>query len=329
MDLEPNPDEQQTIDAASHFLRKSLPVHRLRGTDEGRFNPSLRAQLAELGWYGMGLSEEQGGFGLSVVDETLVFREIGRSLGPIAVLGISLAAKIAANAGRSELAASLIGGKLSVAIAVDDPNRETALLFEVEGADLAMRLQGGQAQLLSLKNATITALPCLDKSVSMGRADLGGLTCIAETAAAQIEIIGRLHAAAMLVGICEATTHMLAEYAKIRETFGRAIGSYQAVRHPCADMAVRGFASRAQLFLAAVSVRDDLPDAPMQVDAAKALANEAATLNVDSNIQLHGGIATTDEHDAHLYMKRANLLVRLFGSRSVLDSILLAAPAQH
>ena len=107
-------------------------------------------------------------------------------------------------------------------------------------------------------------------------------------------------------------------------TKGRALlGAYQAVRHPCADMAVRCEAARAQLYAAAVSRRDGRADAAAQIAAAKLLANAAAVKNADWNIQLHGGIAVTMEHDAHLYMKRANLLSRLFGAdRVLLDGIL-------
>lgn len=322
MDLEPNSDEQQVIDSAGGFLARSLPLQRHRQPDEGRFTAAIRGQLAELGWYGLGLSEEAGGFGTTAIDEMLVFREIGRHLGPLAPLPISLATKIAAEAGDAALVASLIAGEHGVALAVADPNRAEALLFEAEGAALAVYIGNEEARLIDLANATPTPLPCVDKSVSMARCAFDTLPAIARCPMEPIDRSGRLLVAAMQVGIAEAVTMMIADYAKIRETFGRPIGAYQAVRHPCADMAVRGFAARAQLFLAAVSERDGLPDAELQVDAAKVLADEAAMANVDANIQLHGGIGTTDEHDAHLFMKRANLLSRLFGSRHALDRIL-------
>ncbi len=322
MDLEPNSDEQQVIDAAASFLAKSLPISRLRAANEGRFDPALRARLAELGWYGLGLPEEKGGHGFTIVDETLVFREIGRSLGPNAALGIALAARTAAEAGDEALTARLVAGELSVGIALTDPNRPEALIVDAGGAELALALSGGEARLIELGRADLAPLPSLDKSVSMARGRLDNLPVAARCAGDGIDRAGRLLTAAMLVGISEAVTAMITDYAKIRETFGRPIGAYQAVRHPCADMAVRTFATRAQLFLASVSVRDGRADADLQVDAAKALANEAALLNVDQNIQLHGGIATTDEHDAHLFMKRANLLVRLFGGRALLDRLL-------
>lgn len=327
MDLEPNSDEQQVIDSAAGFLARSLPLSRLHAPDCGRFGPRLRAQLAELGWYGLGLDEARGGHGFTIVDETLVFREVGRQLGPVAALGIVLATHVAAEAGDRELTDRLLGGDVSVAMAVRDPNREDALIVDVEGAELALDLRGGEARLVALDRASLEPLPSLDRSVTLARGALGNLKCVARCPAAAVELRGQLLTAAMLVGICEAVTAMIADYAKIRETFGRPIGAYQAVRHPCAEMAVRTFATRAQLFLAAVAVRDGVAGAQLQADAAKALANEAALINVDENIQLHGGIATTDEHDAHLFMKRANLLVRMFGGRAIIDRLLTTSLA--
>ena len=129
----------------------------------------------------------------------------------------------------------------------------------------------------------------------------------------------------MLVGIAECALDMIVEYAKVRETFGRKIGSWQAVRHPCADMAVRVEAARSQLWYSAAAMKEQRADAPTHLDAAKHLANQAAVANADSNIQLHGGIGVTEEHHAHLLLKHALLLSRLFGSKRGLLSRLLHA----
>jgi alkylation response protein AidB-like acyl-CoA dehydrogenase len=129
----------------------------------------------------------------------------------------------------------------------------------------------------------------------------------------------------MLVGMGEAALDLIVEYAKVRETFGRPIGTYQAVRHTCADMAVRLEAARAQLWYAATAAKEDRADAPVHIDAAKHLANETAMQCVDANIQLHGGIGVTDEHDAHLLLKHCMLLTRLFGSKRALLKDLLHA----
>ena len=144
-------------------------------------------------------------------------------------------------------------------------------------------------------------------------------------ATSRIWQLGQLGTAAMLVGLAEAALDLIVEYAKIRETFGRKIGCWQAVRHPCADMAVRVEAARSQLWYAAAAMKEARGDAAAHLDAAKHLANQAAVANADACIQLHGGIGVTDEHDAHLLLKHALLLSRLFGCKRGLLARLLHA----
>jgi alkylation response protein AidB-like acyl-CoA dehydrogenase len=182
------------------------------------------------------------------------------------------------------------------------------------------------ARVVRFSSEAFTSRPCLDKSVSMGTTNLRDATILASAPSEPILAVARLCVAAMLVGIAEAVTAMIVDYAKIRNTFGRPIGSYQAVRHPCAEMAVRAEIARALLFYAAVAHKEGRRDAPLQADTAKYLANEAALMNVDANIQLHGGIGTTDEHDAHLFMKRSHVLNRWFGANRALGSRILRAP---
>jgi alkylation response protein AidB-like acyl-CoA dehydrogenase len=129
----------------------------------------------------------------------------------------------------------------------------------------------------------------------------------------------------MQVGIAETALALIVEYAKVRETFGRKIGTYQAVRHACADMALRAEAARCQLWSAAAAVKEERSDAHVHVDAAQHLANRAAVQNADANIQLHGGIGVTTEHPAHVLLKHGLLLTRLFGSKRTLLARLLHA----
>jgi alkylation response protein AidB-like acyl-CoA dehydrogenase len=90
-------------------------------------------------------------------------------------------------------------------------------------------------------------------------------------------------------------------------------------------MALRAEAARCQLWSAAAALKERRADAGTHLDAAKDLANRAAVANADASIQLHGGIGVTDEHDAHLLLKRAILLSRLFGDRRALRARLLHA----
>jgi alkylation response protein AidB-like acyl-CoA dehydrogenase len=326
VDLLPAAEEAEIARAASSYLSGELPVSRCHRSDADLLSPWQRAEIAALGWFGLSLSEAQGGVGLSAVDDIMLFVEVGRHLGPLTLLTTPLAARVAAEAGRGDLLATILSGGAQAALAVSAPQDEGRLrLFDWKGATLALVLNDLEgATLYTLDASQATPLDCLDRTVSMALAPAVALTAIAEAGPAAAQS-GTLNAAAMLLGMAEAELAMIVDYAKIRETFGRPIGAYQAVRHPCADMAVRCEAARAQLYAAAVCLRDGRPDASAQIAAAKLLANQAAVRNADTNIQLHGGIAVTMEHDAHLYMKRANLLSRLFGSdRTLLGGLIEA-----
>jgi alkylation response protein AidB-like acyl-CoA dehydrogenase len=143
--------------------------------------------------------------------------------------------------------------------------------------------------------------------------------------AAALRRMATVLVAAEAVGVAERTLEMSVEYAKVRQQFGKPIGTFQAIKHRCADMATRTEVARAVVTFAAVAVADDEPDADFHVHSAKALAADAAIENATDNVQNHGGMGYTWESDAHLYLKRARVLEHLCGSRIAhLDA--LAAP---
>jgi len=326
MDLLLNSDEQGVVDATASYLAESMPVARLHKENAAGLLPEQRSALAELGWFGLPIDATAGGHGMTVVEEMLVMHEAGRYLAPVETLAICLATRVAAAANKRELVDSLVAGEVSVAIA---PGAGTETRIRVLGAArpaLLLRFDGDEARLEALTPESMKLVPCLDKSTPMAWVSRGDRETVATAPAEPVLRDARLLSAAMQVGAAEAVTDMIVEYARIRETFGRPIGSYQAVRHPCADMAVRAHVARAQLYLAAVCVRDGRPDAELQVNAAKLMSDHAAIENTEANIQLHGGIAVTDEHDAHLFLKRANTLWRCFGHCSLLKDILAAQP---
>ena len=123
----------------------------------------------------------------------------------------------------------------------------------------------------------------------------------------------RLIDAAALSGIAAAALDMGVSYAGTREQFGRAIGSFQAVKHHCANMAISASCARDQVSFAAVAVDDRRADAALQVECALWIAGSAALENAAKNIQIHGGIGFSDEADPHLLLKRAQLLITLAG----------------
>jgi alkylation response protein AidB-like acyl-CoA dehydrogenase len=314
-----SPDETAIMHAAGDFLGGAIPIERLHGPAPADLAADARASMGALGWFGLSAPENAGGSGLSAVEHALFFREAGRLCGPVDILAQSLAVVVADD---PAMRAAILAGERAVILATRDG--AGVRLLGAPGADLALLADEGGASLHELAGVAADLRAPLDPATTMRVA--GSLPPpIATVQGRAVFELGELGVAAMLVGIAETTLAQIVEYAKVRETFGRKIGSYQAVRHPCADMALRLEAARSQLWYAAASMKEERADAQAQLDAAKHLANEAALANADQNIQLHGGIGVTDEHHAHLLLKRALLLGRLFGAKRALLQRLLHA----
>jgi alkylation response protein AidB-like acyl-CoA dehydrogenase len=319
MYLAPEGDEVEIASAAAAFVADAMPIERLHLPDSADMNAALRQLLGEMGWFALAVPESVGGSGLSAVEHALFFREVGRQCGPIDVLAQGLAANVVADDG---LRAEIIAGKRGVTLLVADG--EAHRLIGSADGNLGLAVTMGNAKLFSLADSDAAPRPSLDPANSL-RVVKALLAPLEQREGDDIWRLGQLGAAAMLVGIAEAALDLIVDYAKIRETFGRKIGSWQAVRHPCADMAVRVEAARSQLWYAAAAVKERRSDAAVHLDVAKHMANTAALANTDANIQLHGGIGVTDEHNAHLLLKHALLLSRLFGSKRMLLGRLLDA----
>lgn len=312
------PSELEIASAARSVLEGLMPIERLHGPDCADLSAAVRSELAELGWFGLIVDEAHGGSAQTPVEFALFFREVGRLCGPVDILAQCLAVLTTSDA---SLRTGLIEGRQSVVLAVKD-GAVLRILGSPE-ADLVLETDPDKASLLDPSILTRENRPTLDPGTTMQVATGDKGARIALKKGSRTWELGQLATAAMLVGIAEAALDLIVEYAKVRETFGRKIGSYQAVRHPCADMALRVEAARCQLWYAAASLKEDRRDAPAQLAAAKHVANQAALINADVNIQLHGGIGVTDEHHAHLFLKRAILLSQVFGSKRTLLAGLL------
>lgn len=319
MYLAPDGEETEIAAAASAFLGDAMPIGRLHKPDCADMPPALRGLLGEMGWFALTVPENLGGSGLSSVEHALFFREAGRQCAPVDLLAQSLAANAVEDTGLRKV---LIAGEAGVGLLVADG--ETFRLFGGSDAAWGLLVAEDKASLHALAGLDARPCPSLDPANSMRI--LAPLPAPDHSIATTwIWQLGQLGTAAMLVGIAESALDLIVEYAKLRETFGRKIGSWQAVRHPCADMAVRLEAARSQLWYAAAAMKEARGDAPAHLDTAKHLANQAALANTDSCIQLHGGIGVSDEHDAHLLLKHALLLSRLFGAKRTLLARLLHA----
>lgn len=321
MFLAPDGDEIEITSAATEFLADAIPMERFHkaGTSGADLPAELRSQFGEMGWFALALPENKGGSGLTAVEHALFYREVGRLCGPIDLLVQALALHVAGG----DLRDAIASGETGVALAVNDRGR--LRLIGAGDAAVALEVDAGGARLLDLAAAAREPRVSFDLANSMHMADLSAAPVLASAEGPAVWQLGELGVAAMQLGLAEAALDMIVEYAKIRETFGRKIGSYQAVRHPCADMALRAETARCQLWYAAAAIKEGRSDAQMHLDAAKHLANQAALANADANIQLHGGIGITDEHNAHLLLKHAWVLAKLFGSKRALLSRLLNA----
>jgi len=319
MYLAPDGDEIEIANAAADFLADAISIERLHAADAADLSAQQLQQLGEMGWFALAVPETAGGSGLSTVEHALFFRECGRQCAPLDVLAQCLAANMIAD---NDLRQAVIAGSTGVALMVQDG--AVYRIFGAAGASHALLVTSDDARLYALSDIETEARPALDpvNSIRLAKA----IPAPVETARGnRIWQLGQLGTSAMLVGIAEASLDLIVDYAKVRETFGRKIGSWQAVRHPCADMAVRVEAARAELWYAATALKEGRSDAPAHLDASKHLANQAAQSNTDASIQLHGGIGVTDEHHAHLLMKHALTLSRLFGTKRRLLARLLNA----
>ena len=324
MDLIPSNEQQPIIGTLQDFLNTEAPVSRVR--DHGAIgNPdaALWGKLGELGFLGLSLSEEQGGVGLSTAEEFLVYREFGRYLISPVVLGLSLAARMASYAGNSSLRDRLLSGSVQVGIANGFPDLRSGAqlsgevhLFDAKTADwvlFADELGGALISTASL--ASRRQVDAMDAVIPLERAILHDVKPEIWIDAEDDPIYRRalLLLAAYATGMSEATRDMAVEYAKLREQFGKPIGSFQAIKHLCAEMAIRSESALALTSFAALVMAEHREDADFQVVSSKIVATDSALKNSADNIQVHGAFGFTAEADAHHFLKRAHVVDHLFG----------------
>jgi alkylation response protein AidB-like acyl-CoA dehydrogenase len=141
-----------------------------------------------------------------------------------------------------------------------------------------------------------------------------------------IERRGQVLAAAVLTGITEWARNTASEHAVNRVQFDKPIGVNQAIKHPCADMAVQAQLAYAQVLFAALATDEARPDAEFHALTALLTAAGAAETATGATVQVLGGMGFTHEHDVHLYLKRAEIWALVFGPASVRLARLLDLP---
>lgn len=304
----PGADQVALASTVYESFAPLLPLSRLHASyveDERTWS-----SLEQMGIFGISVSEDRGGSGLGAAEEALITLGLGRHLASPAVLATIGATHASDAAG----AIDLQGRKIAAAyrrgdrvIIVDDP-----------GATVALVREQGAATLLEIGDASGSSI-----DDHLWLAHLRTITCAGQPLArfdAPRLLRLRLIDAAALAGIAAATLDMAVAYAGTREQFGRPIGAFQAVKHHCANMAIAARCACDQVSFAAVAIDEDRDDAALQVESALFVAGSAALENAGKNIQIHGGMGFSDEAHPHLFLKRAQLQIRIAGGLDAANS---------
>ena len=254
------------------------------------------SDLAELGWTGVSVPEEDGGAGLGFVEEAVLFEELGRALyhGPFFS---TIAATLPALP--DELRAEVAAGGTSWTLAFGPlvPDLDTADRVAVVGGDGIYELEGAEREILETT----------DDSRPLGVVRGGDPGRRLSDSSVLPEIRNRTLAALAIeaCGVARRALEYAIEHATTREQFGKKIGGYQAVSHPLADAYTQVELGRSLALWAAWCVAEDDSQAAVACAAAKAYASEAAVAVCETAIQVHGGIGFTWEHVLHRLYKRA------------------------
>ena len=306
MDFELSTDQEALQEGIRNLCQGRFPMETVRGLARtGGVDRGLWTELAETGVFSLVLPEPEG-VGLGWADAVLVFEELGRAAVPGPSVATFLAAGTVEGAATGDTVVGLVDREdgpvmvecfeaLDVLVVLDD-----AGVWSIDPAMLDAVAAGEPLDPLT----PVHRVASLPQGQQIGDAE----------AAASWRARGATLTAALQLGLAEAALDSSVAYAKEREQFGKPIGSFQAVKHLCADMLTLVEVARAAVYAAGVVADDPGIDDPVKLaSVAKITADHAATLCGKHCIQVHGGMGYTWEVDAHLYLKRAWVLEQAFG----------------
>ncbi len=321
--LTPSEDLRQIIDAAQSMLDTHYPLARLRDPS----HVDAMGPLAEFGAFALALPEDLGGAGFTLLEEAYLHVKLGAHLVSPSALGASIGARLGMTAvnvpGDADLHGGIVTGDIRLCMGVS--TADTWMLFDPDGAEQAVIQSGEGYHLAPINPADLTPVTAMGHGRPMAQMPAQSMpntptTDVASTAA--------LLVAAQLLGVGTAARDLAVQYAMIREQFGHPIGSFQAVKHHCANMTIAVEMVAAQLDMAAIALRDGRTDAGFQIAALSRLAPKAALNNARTGIQVHGGIGFSAEADAHLFLKQAHMLAQLLPSDDMLTHAAPMAPTR-
>jgi len=316
MDFDLTEDQLALREGASDVLSDLASPARVRAhtTTADPYDRALWRALVEQGWLGVELDEAHGGLGLGTVEVAVLAEELGRHAAPAPFVPMVLALDALAAAGDDTWVARLLEGDSIACVAWD----AAAPVPYAPSADIAIVLADDGVYAMEVTDRPRRE-PAMDLTRELGWLQfdpaharrLGG-------ADARTRLLdrGATFTSADLLGSASRVLDLAVEYAKDRVQFGRPIGSFQAVKHRCADMLVDVEGMRSTVYWAAWCIGAGDPDASVSASTAKIWCGDASKRVMASGLQVHGGIGFTWEHDLHFFLKRAQLDQLAFGDAS-------------
>jgi alkylation response protein AidB-like acyl-CoA dehydrogenase len=310
VDFRVNEEQQALQEGVRAFCKTRIPREEIRALEsKNGFDPGLWKDLAALGVFHLRLAEAAGGSGLGNAEAVLVFEELGRALVPGPLVWSHLAAGFVEGAATGDVVVGgldLTSGQQRPHLIEHWADLDRLLVLRPDGVDL-VDPKALDAKAVGVPLDPLTPLHAVDELPAGERVGDAQV-------AANLRLAGAALMAGQLLGIAEATLDLALDYAKIREQFGRVIGSFQALKHMLSDMFVRQEVARAAAYAAASTLDDpEVGDVRRAVSTAKMLCGETARKNSRDCIQIHGGMGYTWEVVAHYYLKRAWVLESVFG----------------
>ncbi len=338
-------EEQEFLrEAARGTLGRVTTVEAAREALDGGELPDLWPAAVDAGWPGLMVSEERGGAGLGAIEAMLVFAELGRVLAAVPLLGHLPATWLLDRAAWDGVEALAAGERRAAFVpaqppAAGEPEWTTdardgivrapapvldggtitgtvAWVPDAPGADvLVVVADGGRVAVVDAADAEVEAVRRYDATRSLGHVTFSQSPAV-ELPGADAAIawhIAQALLAAESLGAVEAALEASVAYAKDRFTFGRAIGSYQAVKHELVEILRRQENARSLMYYAGWAAQDRVDEFPLAAAACRTVAGAALDHAARAQISVHGGIGATWEHDAPLYFRRAQLSRRLLG----------------
>ena len=287
---------------------------------ETEARPAFWTELSGLGLLGLHISEEHGGSGFGLPETLVVAEQMGRYLAPGPFVPTVVTSAVLAVAGPGDLQKRLLpglaDGSVIGAVALGGEVRhadgaatgEAGVVISGHLADVLLVPAGDDVLVIEKSAGGVQAeVPAnLDRSRPAARVSLDAAPATVLPGARRLLTdVARAVLAAEAAGIASETTEQAAGYAKVRQQFGRPIATFQAVKHHCANMLVAAELAAAATWDAGRAGIGGGDQLSYTAAIAAALAVPAAVSNASLNIQVHGGIGFTWEHDAHLYLRRA------------------------